>query len=291
MDVLNRFLARAPKPALIGLGCLMVALLATLDFFTEHEVALWIFYLIPVSMVTWYAGKDAGVFMAFVSSLAWYFADELAGHPLSGMGIPMWNALVQLIGFWLFARVLSRFNEQLQEARRLSRADALTGALSGRALLDLATLELERVQRYGHPLTLVCFDLDDFKDLNEKQGHKVGDQLLQGMVKTLVGNLRNVDVVARWGGDEFILLLPETGPEQAQMVVPRVREKLHELMRRNQWPVTISTGVVTFFACPTPNTSPVDEALRHALELSTSAKAQAKGSIRYDVQGETVTVR
>lgn len=269
----------------------MVGFFAFLDFYTEHEVFLWIFYLIPVAMVTWYAGKDAGVFLAFFSSVCWYFADELAGHPLSGLAIPMWNALVQLVGFWLFARILSRLHEQLLEAKRLSRADALTGAMSGRALLDLATLELERVQRYGHPLTLVCFDLDDFKVLNEKHGHKVGDQLLQGVVRTLTGNLRNVDVVARWGGDEFVLLLPETGPEQAQMVVPRVREKLHELMRRNQWPVTISAGVVTFFSCPTPATSPVDEALRHAIELSSSAKAQAKGSIRYDVQGETVTVR
>lgn len=291
MKVLNSFLSRASKLVLLALGCALVLLLATLDFYTAHEVALWIFYLIPVATVTWYAGKDCGVFMAFVSSLAWYFADELAGHPLSSLMIPMWNALVQLVGFWLFVRVLARLHEQLDEARRLARSDPLTGALSGRALLDLATVELERVRRYGHPLTLVCFDLDDFKTLNEKHGHEVGDQLLQGVVRTLLGNLRTMDVVARWGGDEFMLLLPETGPEQAQMVVPRVREKLHELMRRNAWPVTISTGVVTFFSCPPPDAAPVDEALRHALELSSTAKAQAKGSIRYDVQGETVTVR
>ncbi|MEW6281626.1 MAG: diguanylate cyclase [Candidatus Eremiobacterota bacterium] len=290
MRQLDAVLARLSRGTVLLLGATLILLLAILDYHTEHEISLWIFYLIPISLVTWYAGRDPGLFAAFFSGLAWYFADELAGHPRSYLAIPMWNAVVQIIGFWLYARILARWKDQLLEARRLARSDHLTGATNARVLLDQCAHELERVRRYGHPMTLACMDLDNFRQVNDQFGHATGDQLLRGVAEALRGNLRTIDVVARWGGDEFVLLLPETGPEQAQMVVPRVREKVLEVMRRNQWPVTVSVGVVTFFACPT-RPAPVDEALRQALDLSSAAKTRSPGSICYDVHGETVGVR
>ena len=110
---------------------------------------------------------------------------------------------------------------------RLANTDALTGALSRRNFLDLAEIELTRAARYELPLMLLMLDLDHFKLINDKYGHAAGDAVLQSFVKTMIGVLRESDLIGRLGGEEFAVLLPSTttdgGSALAQRIIESVR--------------------------------------------------------------------
>jgi diguanylate cyclase (GGDEF)-like protein len=134
-------------------------------------------------------------------------------------------------------------NKALREARRrieeLSRRDALTGLTNRRWLDEVLRLEVERSRRYVAPLSLVMVDLDLFKEVNDSFGHVVGDQVLKSVAEALEGAVRMTDVVGRYGGEEFLVLLPNTELEQARLLAERMRAGLHLM------PVTFRPEAVT----------------------------------------------
>lgn len=132
------------------------------------------------------------------------------------------------------------------ENLRLSITDALTGVFNRRYLMDQLTRELERAQRYQHPLSLLLCDVDHFKRINDTYGHQVGDEVLIGFARALQCELRDTDWVARYGGEEFVVVLPETSLAQATIVAERCREHLAATPLCTQTatvPVTASFGV------------------------------------------------
>jgi diguanylate cyclase (GGDEF)-like protein len=101
--------------------------------------------------------------------------------------------------------------------------DALTGIPNRRNFMDIASREIHRAQRYGHPLSLAVVDLDLFKRINDAHGHHTGDLVLQAFCRTCRNTLRDSDVIGRIGGEEFAILLPNTSQTEAQEVIERVR--------------------------------------------------------------------
>jgi len=142
-------------------------------------------------------------------------------------------------------------------------------------------MEINRARRYGHPFTMVCLDLDNFKTVNDRFGHSTGDVLLRLVARTIQENIRATDTVARLGGDEFAILLPETGLNIAEVIMERIQEINSDILRKHGWPVTLSVGVVTFMSPP----ATVDEVLRISDRLMYTAKDNGKNSIRYEVLG------
>lgn len=112
---------------------------------------------------------------------------------------------------------------QKESAEILARTDMLTGLANRRAFDEAAQLEIQRAQRYATPLVLVIADLDYFKAINDKYGHHVGDLVLQDFARILSESVRNVDLVGRWGGEEFAILMPDTNLEEAVRVAERMR--------------------------------------------------------------------
>jgi len=104
--------------------------------------------------------------------------------------------------------------------------EGLTGLLRREAILEQLDRELERAQRYGRPLTIAMADLDHFKDVNDRHGHLAGDSLLRRMSQILAGGLRSTDWIGRYGGEEFLLVLPETGMEGAAAVAEKIRDRV-----------------------------------------------------------------
>jgi len=129
----------------------------------------------------------------------------------------------------LLARVAERTRE-LQDANerleRLASLDALTGVGNRRLFDEALALETERARRYGVPLSLVLVDLDDFKRINDTRGHAAGDEVLREVARALRERVRGADVVARFGGEEFAIILPHTGLEQARRFAERLRRTL-----------------------------------------------------------------
>ena len=113
--------------------------------------------------------------------------------------------------------------EALARERKISRIDALTGATTRGHFLELARRELSIATRYQHPLAVIMLDLDDFKRANDTLGHQAGDELLKLVAMVARSHLRDGDIFARYGGDEFIILLPQTGASDAAKVAERVR--------------------------------------------------------------------
>ncbi len=122
-----------------------------------------------------------------------------------------------------------RLREALSQMESLAMTDSLTGLLNRRAVLDRAEAELGRALREGSALSLILLDIDHFKTVNDEHGHEVGDQALQLLAKTLVESKRSYDWVGRWGGDEFLMVLPGTTGAEAGQVAERVRSRLAAL--------------------------------------------------------------
>ena len=109
------------------------------------------------------------------------------------------------------------------ELRQIAATDALTGALSRRAWFNEAKLEVERADRYGRPLSMAIIDIDHFKEVNDVYGHPAGDTVIQGLAEVASGEIREHDAFGRFGGEEFVLLFPETNVTAAFEVAERVR--------------------------------------------------------------------
>ncbi len=143
--------------------------------------------------------------------------------------------------------------EDISERKRLEEelqnravTDELTGIFNRRHLLELAPGEIKRAMRLKHPLSIALIDIDHFKHLNDTYGHAVGDQVLLAFTKTCQKNIREIDIFARFGGDEFVLVFPATKLDQAFEVVERVRRDLTaHVLQFNGKPVsiTISSGI------------------------------------------------
>lgn len=132
------------------------------------------------------------------------------------------------------------------ETQKKADTDSLTGLKNRRSFFEMGAREIERAIRFEHPLSALMIDLDHFKDVNDTYGHPIGDKLLVELAEVFRTKLRNVDLVARYGGDEFIILLPENNLKAAMEVGGRLRqnlEKAHVITGQGKASVTASIGV------------------------------------------------
>jgi two-component system cell cycle response regulator len=118
---------------------------------------------------------------------------------------------------------LGRLAERMTEAWTMATMDLLTGVLNRQALLGRLDAELDRAARYGHQLSIILVDIDHFKRLNDTYGHVAGDQMLHAVAEVLRASVRGVDIVGRYGGEEFMAVLPETDVDAAASLAEKLR--------------------------------------------------------------------
>jgi len=132
-----------------------------------------------------------------------------------------------LLGMLAANAVVALDNARLfREVQQLSRLDSLTGVYNRRHLFELCQREFDRAQRYGRSLSVVMIDLDQFKAVNDTYGHAVGDLVLAAVAVRCQTHLRAIDVLGRYGGEEFSLMLPETDAPLAQIAAERLRAEV-----------------------------------------------------------------
>jgi len=205
-----------------------------------------------------------GLFVAGV----WLFQDDPKmrwGHALNG-------ATITLVA-WVISRVLFRervrdflnrslIGRQEAELRRMADEDYLTGLPNRRYLERLLAQEFSRCRRHGHRLTVAIADLDGFKRINDTLSHAAGDRVLSEVAALLRGAVRVSDVVARYGGDEFVIVFPETDLEQAKVVCDRARRALECQVWDGLAPGTAIT--VSFGLCDDPGAENYERMLNSA---------------------------
>jgi diguanylate cyclase (GGDEF)-like protein len=202
--------------------------------------------------------------------------------------LPITYAMVLLIGFstawrlhglrreqWAAMQQQLALQEQLEE---LANTDALTGALNRRRFLAVAEVELARALRHARPLGLLMLDVDHFKRINDTWGHAAGDAALVAIARTLAGTLRQQDCLARMGGEEFAILLPESPPAEASGVAERLRALCAELAWNAAEPqarLSVSIGV----ACLDAGDAGIPDLLRRADRALYDAKHAGRNRV------------
>ena len=173
-------------------------------------------------------GRGHFLNVRFIPELDWYlFVDKHETGALAGIRQSLYlNLLICLvvtaIVLTLVSVVLRRYQTRIAA---LATTDQLTELLNRRGFDLLANQAIQEARRNPSPLCALLLDLDNFKDLNDNHGHLAGDEVLRGFANKLRDNLRQSDIICRWGGEEFILLLKDTSPEQARLLAEKVRQQ------------------------------------------------------------------
>ena len=196
--------------------------------------------------------------------------------------------LLQFVGGWVFVIATVRYLnitieprervEQLrkvEELERLSMRDPLTGTFNRRYLTEILGKEVSRQRRYGTPVSMIYVDLDDFKAMNDLGGHAYGDEILRMVAMTAGKAVRPSDSVIRLGGDEFLLLLPETDREGALVLAERLRGMLGAVGLGTDVGIPASFGVAS---CP-EDADDADSLLRAADDALYLAKERGKNAV------------
>ncbi|HLB81628.1 MAG TPA: GGDEF domain-containing protein [Gemmatimonadales bacterium] len=190
----------------------------------------------------------------------------------------VWHIAVVVVmlatGYDLYLRLRAPRGERVRGG-----TDELTRLENRRAFYELAGREFERARRYGHPFTIAYFDLDDFREVSHLFPHQVGDELLRLVAGAARRSVRASDVVARLGGDQYALLLVETGPDAAGAAVKKLQQTLQELSEETGLPLSVSGGVVT---CLQPTES-LEAAIGAADRLLHGAKAAGRDTFWSEV--------
>jgi len=131
-----------------------------------------------------------------------------------------------------------------QKLKKLSITDYLTGAFNKRFITSCLSEEIEAAHKKQEKLTVAMIDIDDFKNINDTYGHLYGDYVLKRIVSTIKSNLRQKDIVGRYGGDEFLIILRDTSKEEGYAMMERIRQKILEIEWEIDLVVTISGGVI-----------------------------------------------
>lgn len=275
-------LERLPRALVLAISLLLVGLIALASYATRVELRFSFFYLLPIALSSWFVGRSAGILLSLASAISWT-GEYLLEHRLEAASrATAYENAPLLLGFFLvLSLLLSTLQQTLAKEKDAARVDPLTRIANRRAFFELAEGEIRRAARYGGRLTAAYIDLDDFKAVNDQEGHEAGDRLLRLVAQTIRGNLRVNDITARLGGDEFIILLPETGAVEADAVLGKIRRQLEDSLRAGKWPVTVSAGCVTFERPP----DSVDEIVRLTDELMYFAKTSGKNRLAKRVIG------
>lgn len=194
-------------------------------------------------------------------SAAFIIAAALAGSALIGLGLMLSmpgvefsvvavNRGMSVVLLWVTALMalhhLSVGNNLAKRLRDLAATDPLTGLYNRRHVFEVLRQELKRYERYSVPFAVVLIDADHFKQINDKHGHAVGDATLCWIASTCLNSVRETDVVGRFGGEEFLILMPHTTSDEAAIVAERIRLAMHNKDARDRGEaaeVTLSFGV------------------------------------------------
>lgn len=171
-----------------------------------------------------------------------------------------------------------KLKQVYKELEKLVNTDTLTKIANRRALFRLAEQEFSRAQRYGYIFSVLILDLDHFKNINDTYGHDLGDQALQLVANTILNSLRKVDIFGRYGGEEFVIILPETQLQDALTVGEKIRDLVSKIslsVSARAIKITVSIGVAVY----QPEDQNIDMILHRADRSLYVAKDQGRNRV------------
>ncbi|MTV48194.1 diguanylate cyclase [Heliobacillus mobilis] len=184
------------------------------------------------------------------------------------------------IGYIVTLTDITNYMDMVEELNHLASRDALTGVYNRRCFVELSKLELEKSKRYSRPLSMIILDLDFFKRINDNYGHQAGDAVLQSVADICRYSIRSNDILGRYGGEEFIIFLPETSLEDCHMISHRILSNIAEteIFHEGEYiKFTASIGITGVNSVTVEN---LDYFLKYADKALYQAKAEGRNCVR-----------
>ena len=254
------------------LGWLLLVLgIGWVDILSGPDYEFGLFYLLAVAPAVWFHGRTVGVLVAVTAGLASFIADTAvrAEPPIAPVA---WNALSSTCLFVAAALVTDRLRDDRARLVVLSGHDPLTGLFNRHFLQEHIGLLHAAADRYARPYAVIAIDADRLKALNDRHGHPAGDAALVAFARDLSNIVRNSDVVARTGGDEFFVLMPDASAAQATILAERIMAMVRQNAGLQGHRLkSVSVGVAEW----TPGVS-TDEILEKADRLLYASKRAAR---------------
>lgn len=242
LTVMGILTVNARRPPLISATWLSAPILASLLTAISLQGVAGLFWLYPALLLFFLvldrhqALKVDLALIILVMPWSWFHL----GWDLTTRALA--SALLTVLMISVFLSVVALLQARLQE---LALVDPLTGAYNRRHLEVCLRGAVERMRRYQTPCTLLALDIDHFKRINDELGHDAGDQVLRAVVELLTGRLRQIDLVFRTGGEEFVVLLGDTELPDAVLVAEELRRSVANSRLLADWRVTVSAGVAS----------------------------------------------
>ena len=260
-------------------GLLGVLVIGIVDYLTGAELRAFPLYFAPISLLAWYHGRIGVAVAVPLGVVSWVVSNYLAGMQFSNPFIWIVNGLMLGVSFVLVGLLTAAISASVVREQGLSRQDPLTTLLNTRAFYEDAARTLAACRRKDRPVTMAYIDLDNFRDINEALGHEAADDVLRQIGQLLRSSLRPSDLITRLGGDEFGILLAETGPQQATATLERIHSLLSHRFAPTAPGLTSSIGAVTFVTIP----NSVEAMVQQADIRRYAAKNQGGNRIHLDV--------
>lgn len=266
----DRLLRKFSSKSILILAVVCVVIISIPDYLAGLDISLSLFYILPIVIATWYAGKNAGFVIAFLSAVPLFLEQLNNNYLVNHQGIFFWNLFLQIGTTLTVVFLLDRLVAHAKNESNLARIDSVTGILNRRGFFEHLEFSLGLMAREEVKLALAYIDLDDFKAINDKEGHDEGDRVLRLVASTLEQSARQSDVIGRLGGDEFALLIHGVDQEQAPFFIEKIRLALKRAFETEKLMVTCSIGCVTF----------------HALVIDINSAIKAADLLMYKVKRE-----
>lgn len=272
--LLDHWLTRFSSRTIMALVLAGIVAIGIPDYYVGIEISLFIFYIFPVAIATWYIGRRAGYVAGFLSAIP-SLIERLSQNYLSQRpAIMLWNVFLHIGTMLIFVNVFSRLVSHIRSEREFARIDLTTGLLNRRAFIEHLDYSVALLRREDIVFSVAYIDLDDFKAINDRHGHDEGDRVLRLIAGSLMHAARQNDIVARLGGDEFAMLICGANREQALLVLEKARLGLREALEREHRRVTCSIGCVAV-----QSVEPVENIINAADQLMYRIKHGGKDGI------------
>lgn len=244
------------------------------------EFAFWIPAFFGLKFL-WFgidAGRRTATAYLVLLALLPIPAEALGRLPVGsvyGLSMLLLASGVSIFIYHVLGRTLIQFGAEKRAMEHLAVIDHLTGVANRRGLHNKLTEELARAQRYGGRFSVLLLDLDHFKRINDQHGHQIGDQVLIEFVKVLEEECREADMMGRWGGEEFLAILPQTGAQKSAEVASRIRKAVAKHEFHDAFDVTVSIGVAECHAG-----EPIERLIARADEALYKAKERGRNRVK-----------
>lgn len=258
---------------------LLVITLTSIMLYFIHLTAaqaysiIWVTLLPPIAFFL--LGRQAGTWICaavFIYVVAYFYLQLPTMTPVQLSNGSLFNIMEVLLAHWLLFRLYERSRaEAYVELERLSVTDKLTGLYNRSHLDDIMQQEIIRHRRNGQPLTVVLCDIDHFKLINDKYGHLVGDAILRDLAGLLKSNMRTTDFCGRWGGEEFLIICPDTPATAAATIIRKLQHSIRQASMTEKIHITLSFGIASLQAHES-----AEDQLRRADNALYEAKRQGR---------------